>query len=93
MSSLIQNAQVVLATTVGAANRILKDMKFDLVIIDEAAQALEASCWIPILRGERLVLAGDHCQLPPTIKSYKAKSAGLDKTLIEKSIESKKRPV
>jgi ATP-dependent RNA/DNA helicase IGHMBP2 len=69
---LFQRANVVLATCVGAANRLLSkntyDRPFDLVIVDEAAQSLEAACWIPILRGSRLVLAGDHCQLPPTIQ-------------------------
>ena len=70
VQQLISNAHVVLCTNVGAANKILRDEKFDLVIIDEAAQALEASCWIPIMRGRRLCLAGDHCQLPPTIKNH-----------------------
>lgn len=76
---LLHRAQVVLATCVGAANRLLSMAKnnnggdddsppFDLVIVDEAAQSLEAACWIPLLRGSRLVLAGDHCQLPPTIQ-------------------------
>jgi ATP-dependent RNA/DNA helicase IGHMBP2 len=84
---LISSAQVVLATTVGAANRILDHVDaFDLVVIDEAAQALEASCWIPILRGKRVVLAGDHCQLPPTIKSKKAEK-GLGKTMFERLME------
>ena len=70
VQQLISNAHVVLCTNVGAANKILRDEVFDLVIIDEAAQALEASCWIPIMRGRRLCLAGDHCQLPPTIKNH-----------------------
>jgi ATP-dependent RNA/DNA helicase IGHMBP2 len=88
VQQLIKDAQVVLATTVGAANRILNDVEFDLVIIDEAAQALEASCWIPILRGRRLVLAGDHCQLPPTIKSNDPTvQKGLSKTLFERIME------
>jgi ATP-dependent RNA/DNA helicase IGHMBP2 len=85
VQSLLQDAQVILCTTVGAANRILKDMEFDLVIIDEAAQALEASCWIPIQKGKRLILAGDHCQLPPTIKSHDPKiQKGLSITLFER---------
>lgn len=88
VQQLMKEAHVVLATTVGAANRILNDVEFDLVIIDEAAQALEASCWIPILRGKRLVLAGDHCQLPPTIKSNDpAVQKGLSKTLFERIME------
>jgi len=72
VQDLLRNAQVVLATNVGASNAVL-DKEFDLVIIDEAAQALEASCWIPILKGKQLVLVGDHCQLPPTITSPNAK--------------------
>jgi ATP-dependent RNA/DNA helicase IGHMBP2 len=64
---------------------MLKDVEFDLVVLDEAAQALEASCWIPILRGKRLVLAGDHCQLPPTIKSSTpGVQKGLGQTLFER---------
>eukprot|EP00977_Amphora_coffeiformis_P006232 scaffold1341_cov178-Amphora_coffeaeformis.AAC.9 len=86
VKQILQNAQVVLATTVGAAARILKNSPdFDLVVIDEAAQALEASCWIPILKGRRLVLAGDHCQLPPTIQSSQpAVLKGLGQTLFER---------
>jgi len=98
VKELIANSQVVLATTVGAASRLLQAVTdptggngnsskagFDLVIIDEAAQALEASCWIPILKGKKLVLAGDHCQLPPTIMCKHSKvQAGLGKTLFER---------
>jgi ATP-dependent RNA/DNA helicase IGHMBP2 len=89
VKELISEAQVVLATTVGAASRLLNTVTecggFDLVIIDEAAQALEASCWIPILKGRKLVLAGDHCQLPPTIMCKHSKvQVGLGKTLFER---------
>lgn len=95
VQDLIGSAHVVLATTVGADNRVLNHIThpkfdtakkgFDLVIIDEAAQALEASCWIPILRGRKVVLAGDHCQLPPTIKSKDPRALkGLSKTLFER---------
>lgn len=90
VQELISRAQVVLATTVGAANRILDRVEhgFDLVVIDEAAQALEASCWIPILRGKKVVLAGDHCQLPPTIKSrHRRAQEGLAKTMFERLME------
>jgi superfamily I DNA and/or RNA helicase len=62
----------------------LSDETFDMVIIDEAAQALEATCWIPILKGRRLVLAGDHKQLAPTIKSSKAATMGLGTTLFDR---------
>ena len=87
---LISSAQVVLATCVGSANRILDKVEngFDLVVIDEAAQALEASCWIPILRGRKVVLAGDHCQLPPTIKTrHHRAQVGLGKTMFERLME------
>lgn len=87
VKELIDSAQVVLCTTVGAANRILDNVEggFDLVVIDEAAQALEASCWIPILKGKRVVLAGDHCQLPPTIKSKHSRAQqGLGRTMFER---------
>ena len=102
VQELVSTAQVVLATTVGAASRLLRSVTdprhdgapsssssgkggFDLVIIDEAAQALEASCWIPILKGRKLILAGDHKQLPPTIMCKHSKvQAGLGKTLFER---------
>lgn len=94
VQELVKTAQVVLATTVGASSRLLRSIAddrdsttkgFDLVIIDEAAQALEASCWIPILKGRKLVLAGDHKQLPPTIMCKHSKvQAGLGKTLFER---------
>jgi ATP-dependent RNA/DNA helicase IGHMBP2 len=90
VQELISTAQVVLTTTVGAANRILDRVEdgFDLVVIDEAAQALEASCWIPILRGKKVVLAGDHCQLPPTIKGrHRRAQEGLAKTMFERLME------
>ena len=64
--------------------QVLRDEEFDLTVIDEAAQALEASCWIPILKSKRLVLAGDHKQLAPTIKSDKASGMGLGITLFDR---------
>lgn len=66
--------------------RSLKNATFDLVVVDEAGQALEAACWIPILKGKRVVLAGDHLQLPPTIHSEKAAKSGLAETLFERII-------
>ncbi|GKY95692.1 hypothetical protein MPSEU_000530100 [Mayamaea pseudoterrestris] len=88
VQELLNNAQVVLATCVGASNRLLRDQKFDLVIIDEAAQALETECWIPALRGVKLVLAGDHCQLPPTIKSTIFEvERGLSRTMFERVMD------
>lgn len=74
VQTLISNSKVVLATLHGAGGYQLKGEEFDVVIIDEASQALEAQCWIPLLAGKKVVLAGDHLQLPPTIKSLKSKA-------------------
>ncbi|KAL1968382.1 hypothetical protein VTN77DRAFT_1911 [Rasamsonia byssochlamydoides] len=74
VDSLVRGSKVVLATLHGAGGHQLKNQKFDVVIIDEATQALEAQCWIPLLSASRAVLAGDHLQLPPTIKSSNLKS-------------------
>ena len=84
---LLDNVQVITCTLVGAANKAIRHLNYDTVFIDEAAQALEPACWIPISRATRVVLAGDHCQLPPTIKSLEADKAGLSITLFEKCIE------
>ncbi|KAL3659184.1 hypothetical protein V7S43_015762 [Phytophthora oleae] len=84
VGEIVQHSNVVFATNVGAASKLLKDVTFDLVIIDEAAQALEVSCWIPILKAKRCVLAGDHLQLPPTIKSKTAAAKGLEVTLFDR---------
>ncbi|CAK4383924.1 unnamed protein product [Aphanomyces euteiches] len=83
VGDILSHSDVVLATNAGAATKLLKDMVFDMVVVDEAAQALEVSCWIPLLKGRRCVLAGDHHQLPPTIKCEKAK-AGLGLTLFDR---------
>ena len=88
-AQLFSEARVIACTLVGSANRLLEGQKFGTLFIDEAAQALEAACWIPIRRVSRVILAGDHCQLPPTIKSYAALKAGLGKTLMERIIENK----
>lgn len=85
-SDIFQKTQVFASTLVGAAHSNLRGMVFDVVFIDEAAQGLEAATWIPILKAKKVVLAGDHCQLPPTIKSYEAAKAGLSTTLFEKII-------
>jgi ATP-dependent RNA/DNA helicase IGHMBP2 len=84
---LLDNVQVITCTLVGAANKAIRHLTYDTVFIDEAAQALEPACWIPISRTNRVVLAGDHCQLPPTIKSLEADKGGLSITLFEKCIE------
>ena len=87
-AQLFGEARVIASTLVGSANRLLEGQKFGTLFIDEAAQALEAACWIPIRRVSRVVLAGDHCQLPPTIKSFAAMKAGLGKTLMERIVEN-----
>lgn len=73
VDDLVQGSKVVLATLHGAGGFQLRHQQFDVVIIDEASQALEAQCWIPLIRARKAVLAGDHLQLPPTIKSLNAK--------------------
>ena len=88
-SELFGEARVIACTLVGSAHRLLEDMKFGTLFIDEAAQALEAACWIPMKRASRVILAGDHCQLPPTVKSIAALRAGLGKTLMERIAENK----
>lgn len=85
---LFNSAHVISSTLVGSSNRLLDGMKFSTLFIDEAAQALEAACWIPIRRAGRVVLAGDHCQLPPTVKSYEAMKGGLGKSLMERLVEN-----
>ena len=88
-SELLGEARVIACTLVGSAHRLLEGMKFGILFIDEAAQALEAACWIPMRRASRVILAGDHCQLPPTVKSIAALRAGLGKTLMERIAENK----
>ena len=84
---VLQSVQVITCTLVGASNRNIRHLTFETVFIDEAAQALEPGCWIPISRSERVVLAGDHHQLPPTVKSERAAREGLRETLFEKCIK------
>ncbi len=85
---LMDRAQVIACTLVGSTHYLLKDRMFRTVFIDEASQALEPACWIPILRAHRVVMAGDHQQLPPTVKSIKAGRDGLEHTLFEKAINA-----
>lgn len=87
-TELFGEARVIACTLVGSAHRLLQGQKYGTLFIDEAAQALEAACWIPIRKASRVVLAGDHCQLPPTIKSLAAMHGGLDKTLMERIVET-----
>ena len=84
---VLESVQVITSTLVGASNRNIRHLVFETVFIDEAAQALEPACWIPIAKGERVILAGDHHQLPPTVKSEKAAREGLRETLFEKCIK------
>ncbi|MCD8194626.1 MAG: AAA domain-containing protein [Tannerellaceae bacterium] len=83
-ADLFSEARVVACTLVGAAGKILNGHHFTSLFIDEAAQALEAACWIAIERADRVILAGDHCQLPPTIKCPEAARSGLGQTLLQK---------
>ena len=84
-SELFDSAHVIASTLVSSNHRLLNGRRFGTLFIDEAAQALEAACWIAIRKADRVVLAGDHCQLPPTIKCYEAARGGLERTLMEKS--------
>ncbi len=77
-------AQIIACTPVVSSGRMMRDKHFTTVFIDEAAQALEPMCWIPITRSDRVIFAGDHFQLPPTVKSKKAESMGLKETLMER---------
>lgn len=88
-TELFDNARVIVSTLCGSANRLLERQKFGTLFIDEAAQALEAACWIPIRKVSRVILAGDHCQLPPTVKSMAALKGGLGKTLMERIVDNK----
>ncbi len=84
---LIAKAQVITATLVGATHYTIRKRIFHTAVIDEAGQALEPACWIPITKAKKIIMAGDHCQLPPTIKSVQAARSGLGITLFEKSIQ------
>ena len=88
-NDIVGQARVIASTLVGAGHRLLDGKKFGTVFIDEAAQALEAACWIPIRRCSRVILAGDHCQLPPTIKCIEALKGGLGVTLMERIVKNK----
>ncbi|KAM0934029.1 putative hydrolase [Dioscorea sansibarensis] len=86
IKEVLSSAQVILSTNTGAADPLIRRLEsFDLVIIDEAAQAIEPSCWIPVLQGKRCILAGDQCQLAPVILSRKALEGGLGISLLERA--------
>ncbi len=86
IKDLIAKAQVITATLVGANHYTVRNLKYHTIVIDEAGQALEPACWIPILKAQKVVLAGDHNQLSPTIKSNEAARGGLSITLLEKCV-------
>lgn len=88
---IFESARVVASTLVGSDNAVLKGRRFTTLYIDEAGQALEAACWIAIRKADRVIFAGDHCQLPPTVKSVEAERAGLSRSLME-SVVDKCRP-
>ena len=88
-ADLFDSARVIASTLVSSNHRLLNGRRFPTLFIDEAAQALEAACWIAIRKADRVVLAGDHCQLPPTIKCYEAARGGLERTLMEKVVSNK----
>ncbi|UII28778.1 AAA domain-containing protein [Fulvivirga maritima] len=92
-NDILNKSQVIACTLVGASNNVIKGISFNTVFIDEAAQALEPACWIPIIKAERVIFAGDHQQLPPTIKSFQAAKEGLEVTLFEKAIKNNKADV
>jgi ATP-dependent RNA/DNA helicase IGHMBP2 len=84
---LFKKAQIITATLVGANNYAVRKFEYHTIVIDEAGQALEPACWIPILKAQKVIMAGDHCQLPPTIKSQEAAKGGLENTLFEKCVK------
>ncbi|MEZ4904997.1 MAG: AAA domain-containing protein [Spirosomataceae bacterium] len=86
IDDVVSKAQIITATLVGANHYTVRDLRYHTVVIDEAGQALEPACWIPILKAQKVILAGDHCQLPPTIKSETAAKDGLATTLLEKCV-------
>lgn len=92
-NDIMDNSRVVASTLVGAANKVLTGRKFSTLFIDEAAQAMEPACWVAIAKAGRVILAGDHMQLPPTVKNMEAKRAGLAKSLMESVAESQKNTV
>lgn len=92
-ADLFNEARVVACTLAGSAHRVMTGMKFATLFIDEAAQALEPACWIAIRRADRVILAGDHCQLPPTVKCQEAVRGGLAHTLMQTIVKQKPEAV
>ena len=92
-ASLFNEAHVIACTLTGSAHRVMMGMKFGTLFIDEAAQALEPACWIAIRKADRVILAGDHCQLPPTVKCFEAARGGLAHTLMQTIVKRKPEAV
>ncbi|WP_089680793.1 AAA domain-containing protein [Catalinimonas alkaloidigena] len=92
LDKILSSAQVITATPVGSQQRMLEERFFSVCFIDEAAQALEPACWLPIRKAKKVVMAGDPFQLPPTVKSPEAERQGLGRTLIEKAMEQVRVP-
>jgi len=90
INDVLLRCHAVCCTLIGSSHPVLRGRQFKTVFIDEAAQALEPACWVPLLRSSRVIFAGDHQQLPPTIKSREAAQQGLAKTLFEKAMERQK---
>lgn len=88
-SALMGEARVIACTLTGSANRLLMGTRFGTLFIDEATQALEPACWIAIRKADRVILAGDHCQLPPTVKCQEAVRGGLAHTLMQTIVKQK----
>ncbi|RKO71803.1 DUF2075 domain-containing protein [Sphingobacterium puteale] len=86
VTDILDRSQVITATLVGANQDVIRSRSYETVVIDEAGQALEPACWIPILKADKLVLAGDHCQLSPTVKSNNGMDNKLSHTLFEKLV-------
>lgn len=90
VSRILDQAQAITCTLIGATHDYIADRKFQTVVIDEAGQALEPACWVPIQKAEKVIMAGDPFQLPPTVKSQEAARKGLTETLLEKTIGRQK---
>jgi hypothetical protein len=88
VESILHSADILCATTTALDSEILGQRSFDLIVVDEASQSTEPGCWIPLLRGQRLVLAGDHCQLPPTVVSREAADNGYGLSLFERLMQT-----
>ncbi|MBC7902427.1 MAG: AAA family ATPase [Gemmatimonadaceae bacterium] len=86
IDDVLAKSQVIAATLVGANHYTVKKLKYHTVVIDEAGQSLEPAAWIPILKARKLIMAGDHLQLPPTVKSNEAMKKGLGVSLLEKAV-------